>query len=185
MDIMSIASKYIVLSVIAVAVGSVSIVYSILIYLVYGLEFLVVVVFGAFFTGAAFLIIGTFLSFWGLFWLRNEGSRLRKSIEGEKESKKKTTKKHSKVTWDTIAEHSYGRIAWYASRFLIFSSIGIVIGFIALVYGVLNMFFFAAPLQDLNVILGVFIGIGSIVASVVILVWGLFWRRQAEKKRIF
>ena len=83
LDIMSIASKYIVLSVIAVAVGSVSIVYSILIYLVYGSEFLADVVFGAFFTGVAFLIIGAFLVVWGLLWMRNEGSRLRRKIESE------------------------------------------------------------------------------------------------------
>jgi hypothetical protein len=85
MDIMSIASKYIVLSVIAVAVGSVSIVYSLLIFLVYGSEFLGVVVFGAFFTGAAFLVIGAFLAFWGFLWMRNEGSRLRKKLEHDEE----------------------------------------------------------------------------------------------------
>ena len=102
-----------------------------------------------------------------------------------KEPKKKASKKPKRVTWDSIADRAYERIAWYASRFLIFSSVGIVIGFIALVYGVLNMFFFSAQLQDLNVVLGVFIGIGSIVASIVLLAWGFFWRNQAEKRTIF
>lgn len=81
MDIMSIASKYIVLSVIAVAVGSVSMVYSLLIFLVYGSEFLAVAIFGAFFTGIAFVVIGAFLAFWGFLWMRNEGSRLRRKLE--------------------------------------------------------------------------------------------------------
>lgn len=85
MDIMSIASKYIVLSVIAVTIGSVSIVYSVLIYLVYGFDFYVIVLFGTFFTGIAFLVIGAFLSFWGLLWMRNEGSRLRRKIEEDEE----------------------------------------------------------------------------------------------------
>lgn len=102
-----------------------------------------------------------------------------------KEPKKKVSKKRKKITWTSIADQAYDRISWYASRFLIFSSVGIVIGFIALVYGILNMIFFAAQLQDLNVILGVFLGVGSIVASLVLLFWGLFWRRQAEKRTIF
>ena len=102
-----------------------------------------------------------------------------------KEPKKKSAKKRKRVTWDYIADHAYSRIEWYASRFLIFSSVGIVIGFIALVYAVLNMFFLGAQIQDLNVILGVFIGIGSIVASIVLLIWGIFWRRQVEKRQLF
>jgi hypothetical protein len=102
-----------------------------------------------------------------------------------KEQRKKPAKKRKRVTWDTIAERAYSRIEWYASRFLIFSSVGIVIGFIALVYAILNMFFFGSQIQDLNVILGVFLGIGSIVASIVLLVWGIFWRRQVEKRQLF
>jgi len=102
-----------------------------------------------------------------------------------KEPKKKAAKKRRRVTWEHIADRAYTRIEWYASRFLILSSVGIVIGFIALVYAVLNMFFFGAHIQDLNVILGVFIGLGSIVASIVLLFWGIFWRRQVEKRQLF
>lgn len=102
-----------------------------------------------------------------------------------KEPKGKAAKKRKRITWEHIADKAYGRIEWYASRFLILSSVGIVIGFIALVYAVLNMFFFSAQIQDLNVILGVFIGIGSMVASMVLLAWGIFWRRQVEKRRLF
>lgn len=102
-----------------------------------------------------------------------------------KESKKKSSKKRKTLMWEDIADQAYNRIARFASKFLIISSLGIVIGFIALVYASLSMIFFSAQLQDLNVVLGVFIGIGSIVASLVLLVWGLFWRRQAEKRTIF
>ena len=80
LDIMSIASKYIILSVITIAVGAVSLVYSLLILLVYGALLLDIVIIGVFFTGVAFLIIGTFLAIWGLFWMRNEGKRLRKKL---------------------------------------------------------------------------------------------------------
>ena len=84
-EILSIASKYIVASVIAGAIGAVSLVYSVLIYFVYGAESLPFVIFGAFFIGIAFLAIGTFLVFWGLYWMRSEGKRLRKKFGVVKE----------------------------------------------------------------------------------------------------
>ncbi|MFW9933480.1 MAG: hypothetical protein ACFFDR_12590 [Candidatus Thorarchaeota archaeon] len=85
MDIMSIASKYIVLSVVMIAIGSVSLVYSLLTYIVYGTDFLLIVIIGAVFIGFAFLLIGAFLTFWGLYWMRSEGKRLRKRLGGHKE----------------------------------------------------------------------------------------------------
>ena len=77
-DILSIASRYIVVSVLVIAVGAVSTVYAILDYLVY--EFLhgLFLIFGGFFLGIAFIIIGLFIGAWGLFWMRTEGKRLRK-----------------------------------------------------------------------------------------------------------
>ncbi|MFW9920737.1 MAG: hypothetical protein ACFFED_14125 [Candidatus Thorarchaeota archaeon] len=82
---MSIASKYIVLSVVMIAIGSVSLVYSLLTYIVYGTDFLLIVIIGAVFIGFAFLLIGAFLTFWGLYWMRSEGKRLRKRLGGHKE----------------------------------------------------------------------------------------------------
>jgi len=63
-----------------VAVGAVSIVYSVLAYWVYGPSLLPVVFFGAIFIGVAFFVIGAFLAVWGLYWMRNEGDRLRRSL---------------------------------------------------------------------------------------------------------
>lgn len=84
-DILSIASRYIVVSVVIIAIGAISSVYAILNYLIYGLEFGLFLVLGGFFLGVAFMIIGLFIGLWGLFWMRSEGKRLRRrftSIEG-------------------------------------------------------------------------------------------------------
>ncbi|MFW9977952.1 MAG: hypothetical protein ACFFEJ_07745 [Candidatus Thorarchaeota archaeon] len=68
-----------------IAIGSVSLVYSLLTYIVYGTDFLLIVIIGAVFIGFAFLLIGAFLTFWGLYWMRSEGKRLRKRLGGHKE----------------------------------------------------------------------------------------------------
>ncbi len=80
-DILSIASRYIVVSVLVIAIGAVSTVYAILDYLVYGFLHGIFLVFGGFFLGIAFVIIGLFIGIWGLFWMRTEGKRLRKRFE--------------------------------------------------------------------------------------------------------
>lgn len=77
-DILSIASRYIVVSVLVIAIGAVSSVYAILDYLVYGLLHGGFLLMGGFFLGIAFIVIGLFIEFWGLFWMRSEGKRLRK-----------------------------------------------------------------------------------------------------------
>ncbi|MHA3964264.1 MAG: hypothetical protein AM325_012090 [Candidatus Thorarchaeota archaeon SMTZ1-45] len=80
-DILSIASRYIVVSVLIIAIGAVSTVYAILDYIVYGFLHGIFLVFGGFFLGIAFVIIGLFIGVWGLFWMRTEGKRLRKRFE--------------------------------------------------------------------------------------------------------
>lgn len=85
-DIMSIASRYIVVSVLIIAIGAVSTVYAILDYLVYELLHGVFLVLGGFFLGIAFIIIGLFIGAWGLFWMKTEGKRLRKRFESHPEA---------------------------------------------------------------------------------------------------
>jgi hypothetical protein len=80
-DILSIASRYIIVSVIIIAIGAISSVYAILDYLIYGMAHGAFLVFGGFFLGIAFVIIGVFIGFWGLFWMKSEGKRLRKRFE--------------------------------------------------------------------------------------------------------
>jgi hypothetical protein len=80
-DILSIASRYIVVSVLVVAIGAISTIYAVLDYLVYGLEHGAFLIFGGFFLGIAFVIIGLFIGGWGLFWMKTEGKRLRKRFE--------------------------------------------------------------------------------------------------------
>ncbi len=82
-DILSIASRYIVVSVLVIAIGAVSTVYAILDYLVYGLLHGLFLLLGGFFLGIAFIIIGLFIGAWGLYWMRAEGKRLRKRFEGK------------------------------------------------------------------------------------------------------
>jgi hypothetical protein len=112
--------------------------------------------------------------------------------------KEKEVKKPSKrpiPTWEDITDQVYSKIMWYATRFIILSIVGVVVGFIAIIYGILAMYFVgptmltlipnASPLQDFSVFLGVFIGVGAITASIVLLVWGLFWRRKVDNRSIF
>jgi len=117
---------------------------------------------------------------------------------GSMSKKEKEVKKPSKrpiPTWEEITDQVYSKIMWYATRFIIFSIVGVVVGFIAIIYGILAMYFVAptiltlipnaSPLQDFSVFLGVFIGVGAIAASIVLLVWGLFWRRKVDNRSIF
>jgi predicted signal transduction protein with EAL and GGDEF domain len=100
-------------------------------------------------------------------------------------SKEKEPKPKKPIpTYDQIEDNVYDRIETYATRFIIISLVGVVIGVIGIVYGVLNVFFLGTTFQDIFVALGVFIGVGAIVASIVLLVWGLFWRRKVENKSI-
>lgn len=114
--------------------------------------------------------------------------------------------------WEDIAEQVYSKINWYATRFIIFSVVGMVVGVVGIVYGVLAYYFLVNPLttlnpvtaaiyyqinpamiftlktsgfQEISVFLGVFIGIGSIVASLVLLAWGVFWRKKVDARSIF
>jgi hypothetical protein len=106
----------------------------------------------------------------------------RRSPKHEKAPK---LKKPKTVSWEAITQRVYDRIEWYATRFIILSTVGVVIGFIALVYGGIAYVFTPATLQDASVFLAVFVGIGAIVASLILLAWGVFWRRKVEAKNIF
>ncbi len=77
-EIISIASKYIIASVLLVAIGAIGLVYSLLTYFVYGSAALPFAIFLGFFIGIGFIAIGIFLNFWGLYWMRTEGRRLKK-----------------------------------------------------------------------------------------------------------
>ncbi len=97
--------------------------------------------------------------------------------------------------WEDIIEEVYGSIQWYATRFILFSVVGIVVGFIAIVYGILAMYFSTpaqsiltfnySPLQNVSVFLGVFVGVGTIAVSLVLLSWGIFWRKKVDNRSIF
>ncbi|MHA3964263.1 MAG: hypothetical protein AM325_012085 [Candidatus Thorarchaeota archaeon SMTZ1-45] len=89
------------------------------------------------------------------------------------------------VTWEAVTQKVYDRIEWYATRFIIMSTVGVVIGFIALVYGGIAYVFTPATLQDASVFLAVFVGVGAVVASLILLAWGLFWRKKVEMRNIF
>lgn len=91
-----IASKYIIASVITVAVGSVSIVYGVLTYIVYGTYASSVAMFMGFFIGLALILIGVFLTFWGLYWMRSEGRRLREKLGREPQKAKEDKKVEGK-----------------------------------------------------------------------------------------
>jgi hypothetical protein len=182
-SIISMASKFMIASVILVAVGAISCIYAALVYLVYGTSTIpfgsssilvssIATLFGLI-IGAAFIVIGGFLALWGLFWMRSEGKRLKGKV-------------------DKVVEHVYSRLDWYATRFIYVSIVGVVVGVIAIVYAVLTYFStssFSLSLtsawQNIFVFLGIFIGIGALAASAVLLVWGMFWRRRVENRRIF
>jgi hypothetical protein len=76
-EIISLAAKYIIVSVVAVAIGAVSLVYSVLAFVVYGYFVIQFSILAGLFIGVAFITIGVFLTFWGLFWMRSEGKRMK------------------------------------------------------------------------------------------------------------
>jgi hypothetical protein len=102
-----------------------------------------------------------------------------------KQEKVQKIKKPKTVNWENITQRVYDRIEWYATRFIIISTVGVVVGFIALVYGGIAYVFTPATLQDASVFLAVFVGMGAIVASIILLAWGVFWRKKVETKSIF
>jgi hypothetical protein len=102
-----------------------------------------------------------------------------------KQEKVQKIKKPKSVNWENITQKVYDRIEWYATRFIIVSTVGVVVGFIALVYGGIAYVFTPATLQDASVFLAVFVGVGAIVASIILLAWGVFWRKKVETKSIF
>ncbi|RDE14352.1 MAG: hypothetical protein C4K47_04175 [Candidatus Thorarchaeota archaeon] len=87
-------------------------------------------------------------------------------------------------SWDEISNNLYLRIEWYASKFITISVWGVVIGFIGIVYGLLSMWFFGSEISALGTFLGFFVGFGALIASVVLLLWGVFWRRRVENHKI-
>ena len=101
-----------------------------------------------------------------------------------KEKKEKPKKEKPLPSWQDIEDKVYNRIEFYATRFIIMSVIGVVIGVIGLVYGILNVIFLGTTFQDIFVALSVFIGVGAIVISIVLLVWGIFWRNKVEHRSI-
>jgi hypothetical protein len=80
-EIISLAAKYIIASVVAVAIGAVSLVYSILAFAVYGYVAIQFAILAGLFTGVAFITIGIFLTFWGLYWMRSEGKRMKRTLK--------------------------------------------------------------------------------------------------------
>jgi hypothetical protein len=100
-----------------------------------------------------------------------------------KKTEKGQTRKKP-LTWEQIQNQVYEKIELYATRFIIFSLVGVVVGVVGLVYGILNMLFLQTHLQDLGVLISVFIGLGAIVVSAILLLWGLFWRGKAESRTI-
>ncbi|MFX0163150.1 MAG: hypothetical protein ACFE68_07485 [Candidatus Hodarchaeota archaeon] len=93
--------------------------------------------------------------------------------------------KHPIPSWEEIIDRVYAQIEWYATRFIIIAVLGVVVGFIALIYGILNIYFLEGDVEDISVFLGIFIGVGALVASIVLLVWGRFWRKKVEERTIF
>jgi len=77
-EIIQISAKYIIASVVLVAVGAIGLVYSLLTFFVYGSEALPFAIFLGFFIGIGFIVTGIFLNFWGLYWMRSEGRRLKR-----------------------------------------------------------------------------------------------------------
>ncbi len=86
-------------------------------------------------------------------------------------------------SWDEVSTNLYQRIEWYASKFITVSVMGVVIGVIGVVYGLVSLVLGSA-ISAISVFLGFFVGFGALVASIVLLLWGVFWRRRVENKKI-
>ena len=114
-----------------------------------------------------------------------------KGAEPEKRTKDRKTDwaepkpKRRTATWEDVEDRVYVRLEWYATRYVMISAVGVVLGVVALVYSALSMLFLHSQLQNLDVIFGVLLGVGLIIVSLVLLAWGLFWRKKAENRSIF
>jgi len=102
-----------------------------------------------------------------------------------KKKKVKRVKQSSAVSWPTVRDRIYARIDFYATRFITIAIVGMVVGFIAIVYSIIDLLFLTGNLLDITVVIGVLIGAGAIVASLILLVWGMFWRGQVDKEKLF
>jgi uncharacterized membrane protein (DUF485 family) len=89
------------------------------------------------------------------------------------------------ASWSAVRDHVYAQINFYATRFITIAVVGIVVGFIAIVYSAIALLFLSGRVTDITVALGVLIGVGAIVASLILLAWGTFWRRQVDKEKLF
>lgn len=88
--ILSIASKYIIVSALLILVGAAICVYAIITNLVYGssITFTGSAVFLVLFLGLAFIVTGVFLTLRSIYWMRSEGIKLRAILEkGDKGAK--------------------------------------------------------------------------------------------------
>ncbi|MFX1563217.1 MAG: hypothetical protein ACFFDP_07910 [Promethearchaeota archaeon] len=103
----------------------------------------------------------------------------------KKETKSKQKVKKPRPTWEEVTEHVYERILWYSTRFILTSIVGVVVGVIGLVYAGLMIIALGVPLGNISVFLGVFIGVGALVVSLILLAWGGFWRKKVENRSIF
>lgn len=99
------------------------------------------------------------------------------NAKGEKKEKPR----YIPQSWDEISGELYRRIEWYASKFITTSVVGVVIGVIGIIYGIVSL---VLNIGALSVFLGMFVGLGALVASIVLLLWGVFWRRRVENKKI-
>ena len=108
------------------------------------------------------------------------------SPNSDRQSPPKQPKAKKRIrTWEEVEAHVYDRIYLFATRFIIFSVIGVVFGFISTIYGVLSFIFLGLPLQEITTFIALFIGVGAIAASFILLAWGLFWRKKVENRTIF
>ena len=109
-----------------------------------------------------------------------------KPQNSDRQSPSKKPKAPKRIrTWDEVETHVYERIYLFATRFIIFSVIGVVFGFISTIYGLLSFIFLGLPLQEITTFVALFIGVGAMAASMILLAWGLFWRKKVENRTIF
>ena len=96
---------------------------------------------------------------------------------------KKEKERYIPSSWEEVNTNLYQRIEWYASKFITISVWGVVIGVIGVVYGALSLVL-GSSMSAVSVFLGFFVGFGALIASIVLLLWGVFWRRRVENKKI-
>lgn len=96
---------------------------------------------------------------------------------------KKEKEHYVPKSWEEVSTNLYQRIEWYASKFITYSVYGVVVGVIGVVYGFVSLALGSAASQ-ISTFLGLFIGFGALVASIILLLWGVFWRRRVENQKI-